>query len=77
VLPVYPQIAQVAGVEGDVVVQASIDANGNVSAAKVISGPQMLRAAAVEALRRWKYQPAMLDDKPVATQMTIRMRFHR
>src|SRR6185437_5549267 len=77
VLPVYPQIAQVAGVEGDVVVQASVDASGNVTAATVISGPQMLRTSAVEAVRRWKYQPAMLDDKPVATQMTIRMRFHR
>jgi protein TonB len=77
VLPVYPQIAQVAGVEGDVVVQASIDKNGNVSATKVISGPEMLRVAAIEALRRWKYQPAMLDDKPVPSQMTIRMRFHR
>ncbi len=77
VLPVYPQIAQVAGVEGDVIVQASIDTSGNVSAAKVISGPVMLRTAAIEALRRWKYQPAMLDNKPVATQMTIRMRFHR
>jgi protein TonB len=77
VLPIYPQIAQLAGVEGDVVVEASIDSNGNVSATKVLYGPQMLRVAAVDALRRWKYEPAMLDGKAVATQMTVRIRFHR
>ncbi len=77
VLPIYPQIAQLAGVEGDVVVQASIDGSGNVSATKVLSGPVMLRVSATDALRRWKYEPATLDGKPVATQMTVRIRFHR
>jgi protein TonB len=77
VLPVYPQIAQAAGVEGDVVVQASIDQSGNVSSTKVLYGPVMLRGAAVDALRRWKYEPAQLDGKPVGTQMTVRIRFHR
>ena len=77
VLPVYPQIAQLAGVEGDVVVQASIDTNGNVSSTKVLYGPTMLRQAAIDALRRWKYEPAQLDGKPVGTEMTVRIRFHR
>ncbi len=77
VMPIYPQIAQLAGVEGDVVVQASIDSSGNVSATKVLAGPMMLRVAATDALRRWKYEPAMLDGKPVGTQMTVRIRFHR
>ncbi|HEY6444033.1 MAG TPA: TonB family protein [Candidatus Acidoferrales bacterium] len=77
VMPVYPQIAQLAGVEGDVVVQASIDSSGNVSATKVLAGPMMLRLAATDALRRWKYEPGTLDGKPVGTQMTVRIRFHR
>jgi protein TonB len=77
VLPVYPQIAKLAAVEGDVVVQASIDKDGNVSSTKVLYGPMMLRVAAVDALSRWKYEPAQLDGKPVATQMTVRIRFHR
>lgn len=77
VLPLYPQIAQAAGVEGDVVVQASIDKNGNVMSTKVLSGPTMLRQAAIDALSRWKYEPAQLDGKPVGTQMTVRIRFHR
>jgi protein TonB len=77
VVPVYPQIAQQAGVEGDVVVEASIDNTGKVSATKVLSGPLMLRQAAMDAVRRWKYEPAILDGKTVATQMTVRIRFHR
>jgi protein TonB len=77
VMPIYPQIAQLAGVEGDVVVDASIDSSGNVSATKVLAGPMMLRLAATDALRRWKYEPATLDGKPVGTQMTVRIRFHR
>jgi protein TonB len=77
VLPVYPQIAKLAAVEGDVVVQASIDKDGNVSSTKVLYGPMMLRQAAVDALSRWKYEPAQLDGKPVATQMTVRIRFHK
>ncbi len=77
VMPIYPQIAQLAGVEGDVVVEASIDSSGNVSATKVLAGPMMLRLAATDALRRWKYEAATLDGKPVATQMTVRIRFHR
>jgi periplasmic protein TonB len=77
VMPIYPQIAQLAGVDGDVVVQASIDSDGNVSATKVLAGPMMLRLAATDALRRWKYEAATLDGKPVATEMTVRIRFHR
>ena len=77
VLPVYPQIAQVAGVDGDVVVQASIDKDGNVSSAKVLYGPMMLRQSAIDALRRWKYEPAQLDGKPVGTETTVRIRFHK
>ena len=77
VLPVYPQIARQAGVEGDVVMQLSIDKSGNVTAAKVLSGSPLLRQAAMDALSRWKYEPAQLDGKPVGTQTTVRIRFHK
>ena len=77
VMPVYPQIAQQAGVEGDVVIQASLDQYGNVVVAKPLAGPLMLRQAAIDAVRRWKYEPALLDGKPVPTEMTVRIRFHR
>ena len=76
VMPVYPSIARSTGIQGAVVVEASVNQSGNVVATKVISGPPMLRQAAVDALRRWKYQPAMLNGEPVAVQITVTMQFH-
>jgi periplasmic protein TonB len=76
-LPTYPLSAKEAGVEGDIVVDASIDTAGNVSAMKVVSGPPMLRQAALDALRRWKYEPSILDGQPVPVKMTVTIRFHR
>jgi TonB family protein len=77
VLPIYPAIARSAGVEGSVVVEASIGSNGNVVSTKVISGPPILRQAALDALRRWKYQPATLNDVPTAVQITVTIQFHK
>jgi len=77
VQPVYPNMARQAGVDGDVIVDALIDKNGNVASMKVISGPQMLRQAALDALHGWKYEPSRLNGEPVSAQMTVTVRFHR
>jgi protein TonB len=76
VMPVYPSVARSAGVSGRVVVQASVSATGAVVATKVISGPVLLRPAAVDAVRRWKYRPATLNGTPVAVDITVTMTFH-
>jgi periplasmic protein TonB len=76
VMPIYPQVARSAGVGGKVVLQASVDPSGAVVATKVLSGPAMLRQAAVDALRRWKYQPGTLNGTPVAVDITVTMSFH-
>jgi len=76
VVPVYPAMAKASGIEGNVVVQASISPTGSVVGTKVISGPALLRQAAVEALRRWKYHPAMLNGSPVAVEVSVTMSFH-
>jgi protein TonB len=76
VMPIYPPVAKSAGVAGKVVLQASVSVSGVVVATKVLSGPAMLRQAAVDALRRWKYQPATLNGSPVAVDITVTMSFH-
>ncbi len=76
VLPVYPNVARSNGIEGDVVVDASIDKAGNVIATKIISGPPMLRQAALDALLRWKYEPSRLNGEPVPIQIMVTIRFH-
>lgn len=75
--PVYPQTAIHMNIQGDVVIQAVIDKSGNVAEAHVVSGPPMLRAAALDALRRWKYQPSMLDGQPIAVQTLVTIHFRR
>ncbi|HTV58525.1 MAG TPA: TonB family protein [Verrucomicrobiae bacterium] len=74
--PIYPENALEVNVQGDVVIQAVIDKKGSVADAHVVSGPIMLRQAALAALRRWKYQPSTLDGQPVSVQMLVTIRFH-
>ena len=76
-LPVYPIGARQAGVEGDVVVNTTIDKTGNVVGMRVVSGPPLLRQAALDALRRWRYEPSKLNGQPVAVQMQVIIKFRR
>lgn len=75
VMPIYPSVAKQAHVEGDVVVDTQIDKNGNVVHMKAVSGPVALRQAAVDAVRRWKYQPSTLDGQPVPVEMLVTVKF--
>ena len=77
VLPIYPQNAKQAGVGGDVVIKTTIDQKGSVVDMHVVSGPLMLREAALEALKRWKYEPSKLDGQPIAVQMLVTIKFSR
>lgn len=77
VLPIYPIGARQAGVVGDVVVNTTIDKNGSVVGMKVLSGPPMLRQAALDALRRWHYEPSRLNGQPVAVEMQVTIKFRR
>lgn len=74
--PVYPQLAKSTRASGDVVVDALIDATGNVTAVRVVSGPVLLRQAAMETVHQWKYEPARLDGQAVAMHLTVTVAFH-
>jgi TonB family protein len=73
--PEYPALARAQRVSGGVTIDALIDTNGRVTTMKVISGPTLLREAAMDALRQWKYQPAMLDGKAVPMHLTVTLQF--
>jgi len=75
VAPVYPQLAAANHVEGEVKIQAEINASGKVTSTKVVSGPILLRSAAVNAVRMWKYSPATLDGKAISTEYVVTVRF--
>jgi len=73
--PAYPALAKAQHVSGAVTIDALIDANGRVTTMKVISGPTLLLEAAKDALKQWKYQPAMLDGKAVSMNLTVSIQF--
>lgn len=71
-LPEYPHRAIEARVEGDVLLDLAVDDRGEVSDARVLSGPDELRKAALEAVLAWHYAPSAVSS--VSTQATLR--FH-
>ena len=75
--PDYPATARQAGVDGNVVVRIVIDKAGNVVDARAIAGPEMLRGAAVDAVRQWRYDPSSLNGQPVSVQMPVTIPFRR
>ena len=71
-LPEYPHRAVEHKVEGDVVVEMTLDDRGEVSDARVLSGPEELRKATLEAVLQWHYSPAAI--RSTVTQATLRFR---
>jgi protein TonB len=76
VQPVYPSFALQRRLEGEVVVEATVAADGSVQNARAIRGQSLLAQAAVEAVRRWHYRAALLNGKPVATQTQVTINFN-
>jgi protein TonB len=73
--PVYPKIARDSRVSGTVVLGATINRSGMLENVHAISGSQMLRGAAIDAVKTWRYRPYMLNNQPVAVQTTINVVF--
>lgn len=73
--PVYPAIARAAHISGIVVVEAVISKAGAIESLRVVSGPEMLRAAALDAIRAARYQPFRLNGEPTEVQTTITVNF--
>lgn len=74
--PVYPQMAKIAHVQGDVVLQALISKTGTIENLRAISGHPILIQAAMDAVRAWRYKPWILNGEPVEVETTITVKFH-
>ena len=73
--PVYPERARSAGIAGVVILEATIDATGTVTAAKVLRGQPLLDEAALAAVRQWRYEPTILNGLAVPVVMTVTVAF--
>jgi periplasmic protein TonB len=73
--PTYPEMARIARVEGTVIIEAVINAGGEVIEAKVLRSVPLLDQAAIDAVRQWKYTPSLLNGIPVPVVMTVTVTF--
>ncbi|HEX5706121.1 MAG TPA: energy transducer TonB [Pyrinomonadaceae bacterium] len=74
-VPDYPEIAERARVEGQVVVRIVVDERGDVSTALAESGHPLLQQAAVNAVREWKFTPTRLSGQPVKVSGLVTVNF--
>lgn|ERR1700722_1520478 len=65
VSPSYPVEAKQQGIEGTVRLHAVIGADGNIQSVQPVSGPEPLVAAAVTAVREWRYGPTLFEGRRV------------
>jgi TonB family protein len=75
VSPSYPQIARNAHVSGIVRVYLEVDETGTVVTVQRTDGPQLLRQAAADAARKWKFKPTLVDGQPVRVSGFINFNF--
>lgn len=73
--PVYPPDALANHMEGSVVLSAKVGTDGTVQDLQAISGPEVLRQAALDAVRQWTYKPYLLNGNPVTVMTTITVNF--
>lgn len=75
VQPSYPMLARQMKVQGAVILQALISADGSIQDLKVLSGPAILASAAQEAVRQWRFKPYLQNGVPVETEAKITVNF--
>jgi TonB family protein len=75
VAPVYPPIAQSAGVQGVVILELIIDRDGSVGYSRILRSIPLLDQAAIDAVSQWEFTPTMLNGAPVPVIMTATVQF--
>lgn len=70
-IPPYPALAKATHAEGTVELQATISKTGTIENLRVISGHPMLRQAAIDAVKTWRYRPYLLNGQPVEVETTV------
>jgi len=75
VAPIYPVIARNAHIQGVVILEAVLTAQGGVESVRVLRSIPLLDQAAVDAVRQWRYTPTLLNGQAVPVVMTVTVNF--
>jgi periplasmic protein TonB len=73
--PEYPPLAKMARIQGTVRLEAIIAKDGTIQDLKVLSGHPLLVKAALDAVKRWRYQPTLLNGEPVEVVTEVDVNF--
>lgn len=73
--PEYPEAARTTGQEARVVLKVVVEKTGTVGRIQVLKGEEPFVAAAIAAVKAWRFTPAMLDAQPIAVFLTIPVKF--
>jgi protein TonB len=73
--PAYPKLALLAHMQGEVVMQAIIATDGSIESVRVLKGHRLLRGAATNAVRNWRYRPVVVDGRPVEVATIVSVTF--
>ena len=73
--PIYPTIARVMHLSGEVRLRAIIATDGSVQHLEILSGTTILARAAEEGVRQWRYRPTLLSGTPVEVETLITVNF--
>ena len=73
--PAYPPAAREAGIEGMVVLDATIDPTGEVRDIEVLRSVPELDQAAIDAVEQWRWEPTLVDGEPVSILMMVTVNF--
>jgi protein TonB len=73
--PLYPGVAVSGKITGTVILEATVDEAGAVTAVSVLRSLPVLDQAAVKAVRQWRYQPLVLNGKPEPFILVVTVTF--
>jgi TonB family protein len=73
--PEYPEAAREQKIQGTVVLEVHIAADGDVQDVQVVSGQPVLAQAASEAVKQWKFKPQQVNGSPAEMQTKVTLNF--
>lgn len=75
VMPEYPKMARDARIQGVVIIEAIIGADGRVEHAQALRSHPLLEQTALAAVKQWEYTPTLLNGRPTPVIMTVTVQF--
>ncbi len=73
--PIYPPLAKVGGVQGTVTLHAVVNKDGRVEEVRLVEGPAMLQQSAIDAVKRWVYNPYLVKGSRVRFETVVDLTF--